>query len=370
MSLRVRVCARPTMGRRSCSSASGRRKAARGLRCSPRPRRSCSPAKGRRASPTSPATCRRCSGWPPIPIPGLRDWLRIGPEAPTEALDRFAVDAGGGLTLLPVGHGRPRRPRRRRRAPRSRSRCGPIRARPSSTSGVLGAHPEPALHALRRGRRRERDRGARVLPGAAARGSRRAHRPGERRGVRRRGRPIARCPRRRERARCARSSRASACARRRRARSTPACCRPASPTRSPGRRAKCCGGSAASTAKRPRERVGVAGPPLREALHRRLLAAPFDPADPRARRAAVAARARCCATRRRWSPTRRPARVLDEIVAEVDGLGPLQSLLADPTISEIMVNGPNRVFVERNGAHRARSRAISTPTRSCASRSG
>ena len=39
------------------------------------------------------------------PEPGLRDWLRVGPEAPTEALDRFAVDAGGGLTLLPAGTG-------------------------------------------------------------------------------------------------------------------------------------------------------------------------------------------------------------------------------------------------------------------------
>ncbi len=39
------------------------------------------------------------------PDPGLRDWLRIGPEAPTDALDRFAIDAGGGLTLLGAGTG-------------------------------------------------------------------------------------------------------------------------------------------------------------------------------------------------------------------------------------------------------------------------
>jgi hypothetical protein len=39
------------------------------------------------------------------PDPGLRDWLRIGPEAPTDALDRFAVSAGSGLALLGAGTG-------------------------------------------------------------------------------------------------------------------------------------------------------------------------------------------------------------------------------------------------------------------------
>jgi hypothetical protein len=36
---------------------------------------------------------------------GLRDWLRAGPEAPTEGLDRLEVDAGRGLALLPAGSG-------------------------------------------------------------------------------------------------------------------------------------------------------------------------------------------------------------------------------------------------------------------------
>jgi hypothetical protein len=36
---------------------------------------------------------------------GLRDWLRAGPEAPTEGLDRLEVDAGRGLALLPSGSG-------------------------------------------------------------------------------------------------------------------------------------------------------------------------------------------------------------------------------------------------------------------------
>ena len=43
------------------------------------------------------------------------------------------------------------------------------------------------------------------------------------------------------------------------------------------------------------------------------------------------------------------ARLLKEIEAEVWGYGPLQALLDDPTVTEIMANGPDRVYVERNG---------------------
>jgi pilus assembly protein CpaF len=38
-----------------------------------------------------------------------------------------------------------------------------------------------------------------------------------------------------------------------------------------------------------------------------------------------------------------------ELVHDIVGLGPLEPLLADDTISDIMVNGPNRVFIERRG---------------------
>ena len=31
------------------------------------------------------------------------------------------------------------------------------------------------------------------------------------------------------------------------------------------------------------------------------------------------------------------------------GLGPLEPLLADPTVSDILVNGPDQVYVERRG---------------------
>jgi pilus assembly protein CpaF len=42
-------------------------------------------------------------------------------------------------------------------------------------------------------------------------------------------------------------------------------------------------------------------------------------------------------------------RLFEQIVAEILGLGPLQPLLADPTLTEIMVNGPKQIYVERDG---------------------
>ena len=42
-------------------------------------------------------------------------------------------------------------------------------------------------------------------------------------------------------------------------------------------------------------------------------------------------------------------RMVEEIRNEVFGLGPLEPLLADPTISDILVNGFNQVYIERGG---------------------
>src|SRR6188768_2231180 len=42
-------------------------------------------------------------------------------------------------------------------------------------------------------------------------------------------------------------------------------------------------------------------------------------------------------------------RLVDEVLDETFGLGPLEMLLKDPSISEIMINGPKNVFVERSG---------------------
>jgi pilus assembly protein CpaF len=42
-------------------------------------------------------------------------------------------------------------------------------------------------------------------------------------------------------------------------------------------------------------------------------------------------------------------RLFEQIVAEILGFGPLEPLLADESITEIMVNGPQKVFIERQG---------------------
>jgi len=42
-------------------------------------------------------------------------------------------------------------------------------------------------------------------------------------------------------------------------------------------------------------------------------------------------------------------RLFEQIVAEILGLGPLEPLLADESITEIMVNGPKNIYIERKG---------------------
>ncbi len=42
-------------------------------------------------------------------------------------------------------------------------------------------------------------------------------------------------------------------------------------------------------------------------------------------------------------------RLFEGIAAEILGFGPIEVLLSDESVSEIMVNGPNKVFVERKG---------------------
>ena len=44
-----------------------------------------------------------------------------------------------------------------------------------------------------------------------------------------------------------------------------------------------------------------------------------------------------------------PVRLEDDVFNEAMRLGPLEDLLADDTVSEIMVNGPDKVYIERGG---------------------
>jgi pilus assembly protein CpaF len=41
--------------------------------------------------------------------------------------------------------------------------------------------------------------------------------------------------------------------------------------------------------------------------------------------------------------------LVEAVLAEVFGLGPLEQFMADPTVSDILVNGPHHVYVERHG---------------------
>ena len=43
------------------------------------------------------------------------------------------------------------------------------------------------------------------------------------------------------------------------------------------------------------------------------------------------------------------AHLLEEVIAEILGYGPIEALLQDNSITEIMVNGPKNIYVERHG---------------------
>ena len=81
------------------------------------------------------------------PEQGLRDWLLTGPEAPTDALDRLAVDAGRGLAMLAAGEG----DLGLASAEAGAALGVALQTDPRSTVvdvGVLGRGRSPALHAL------------------------------------------------------------------------------------------------------------------------------------------------------------------------------------------------------------------------------
>lgn len=42
-------------------------------------------------------------------------------------------------------------------------------------------------------------------------------------------------------------------------------------------------------------------------------------------------------------------KLIDELINDIAGFGPINPLLNDPEVSEVMVNGPNQVYVERKG---------------------
>ena len=41
--------------------------------------------------------------------------------------------------------------------------------------------------------------------------------------------------------------------------------------------------------------------------------------------------------------------MVEELISEILGLGPIEPLLKDPSVTEVMVNGPDSIYIERKG---------------------
>ena len=89
---------------------------------------------------------------------------------------------------------------------------------------------------------------------------------------------------------------------------------------------------------------------LHDALLDRLNLAVIDKVEPEELRREVAALVNQVLTAEN-NPVRADEfkRIVDELMDEVLGFGPLEPLLADPSINDILVNGHKNVFVERHG---------------------
>jgi pilus assembly protein CpaF len=90
---------------------------------------------------------------------------------------------------------------------------------------------------------------------------------------------------------------------------------------------------------------------LKQRVHARLLAVPAldELAGPGRERQVRAHLAELLREEEPLLPGARFTRLLEELTHEVAGLGPLEPLLADPSVTEVMVNGPGRAYVERGG---------------------
>ncbi|HEX2578272.1 MAG TPA: CpaF family protein [Aquihabitans sp.] len=90
-------------------------------------------------------------------------------------------------------------------------------------------------------------------------------------------------------------------------------------------------------------------------VHRRVLAGGAGPPEPEDIAALV----------REVDPLRPPAHVaatVRRVLARVRGLGPLEALLADPEVTDVLVNGPGPVWVERHGRLTATSTTLDRAT--------
>jgi pilus assembly protein CpaF len=92
---------------------------------------------------------------------------------------------------------------------------------------------------------------------------------------------------------------------------------------------------------------------LRSKVHQRLveeLAGNADTAPPEQVRQRIAELVNEMAGEQNLTLTRHDKlRVIDTVIADVLGLGPLEGLLNDPEITEIMINSPKQIYIEQHG---------------------
>ena len=72
--------------------------------------------------------------------------------------------------------------------------------------------------------------------------------------------------------------------------------------------------------------------------------------------------ARIARARAPLAPSAVVDRVVDRVLARTVGLGPLEPLLADPLVTEVMVNGPGPVWIERGGELEATDVSVDVDT--------
>lgn len=90
-------------------------------------------------------------------------------------------------------------------------------------------------------------------------------------------------------------------------------------------------------------------PALREAVGRRVVADPDVAEAPDDRAVLRRAVARALAAEGVVVAPSRWARLVRDLVDELGGLGPLETLLRDPAVTDVMVNAPDQVWVDRGG---------------------
>ena len=89
---------------------------------------------------------------------------------------------------------------------------------------------------------------------------------------------------------------------------------------------------------------------LKQRVHARLLHSPaLDQLDTRDRSPIRAHLAELLRDEAPLLPVDHFEATLAELTREVAGLGPLEPLLTEPDVTEVMINGPGRAFVVRNG---------------------